>query len=63
MVAHRALPAYSQMQPTVAYDEEGKTMRRTAALTWAMLLVSLEQLVETGAGQPAPRDVKISDGR
>jgi hypothetical protein len=51
------------MQPTVAYDEEGKTMRRTAALTWAMLLVSLEQLVETGAGQPAPRDVKISDGR
>ena len=28
---------------------------------WATFLLSLKQLVETGAGAPAPRDVQISD--
>jgi uncharacterized protein YndB with AHSA1/START domain len=28
---------------------------------WATFLMSLKQLVETGKGQPAPRDVKISN--
>jgi len=28
---------------------------------WATFLLSLKRLVETGAGEPAPRDVKISD--
>jgi uncharacterized protein YndB with AHSA1/START domain len=28
---------------------------------WASFLLSLKQLVETGAGAPAPRDVQISD--
>lgn len=28
---------------------------------WASYLLSLKQLVETGSGRPAPRDVQISD--
>jgi uncharacterized protein YndB with AHSA1/START domain len=28
---------------------------------WATFLLSLKRLVETGAGEPAPRDVKISN--
>jgi hypothetical protein len=28
---------------------------------WATFLMSLKELVETGTGKPAPRDVQISD--
>ena len=28
---------------------------------WATFLMSLKMLVETGKGEPAPRDVKISN--
>ncbi|MFC8721335.1 SRPBCC domain-containing protein [Kitasatospora sp. NPDC057198] len=28
---------------------------------WAVYLLSLKKLVETGAGEPSPRDVRISD--
>jgi uncharacterized protein YndB with AHSA1/START domain len=31
------------------------------SMKWATFLLSLRQLVETGAGQPAPHDLKIDD--
>lgn len=40
---------------------EAKEFMAHCSMKWATFLLSLKQLVETGAGRPAPDDLKIDD--
>ena len=44
----------------VGWKEAGEFMAHCST-KWAIFLMSLKSLVETGTGQPAPRDTQISD--
>ena len=42
------------------WAEQVEVMRH-CSMKWAIFMMSLKALVETGAGQPSPRDVKIDN--
>jgi len=49
----------------VLFTHEGWSERaeftRHCSTKWAMFLMSLKSLLETGSGQPSPRDIKIDE--
>ncbi|MFG1654426.1 SRPBCC domain-containing protein [Micromonospora sp. NPDC049275] len=53
---------YTIVDFTHAGWREPTALMRECSTKWAIFLMSLKELVETGRGRPAPDDVQISDG-
>lgn len=53
---------YTIVDVTHAGWREPTELMRECSTKWAIFLMSLKELVETGRGRPAPDDVQISDG-
>ncbi|WP_410821877.1 SRPBCC family protein [Micromonospora sp. 050-3] len=53
---------YTIVDFTHAAWREPTELMHECSTKWAIFLMSLKELVETGRGRPAPDDVQISDG-